>query len=185
MIKWIDPTCYQYYDELVTLSQCFIEDYSEWIKKYTPTHDAERFNDRFKTKDDLGWTTQSIVNGKIVNIKNAAAWPRSINQIKSVVGLVNAYVNFIMPFKVIPPHTDDYFEKNLFSFKSYGTVIGISIPSNDPKVVGFQVGGIIRGWSTGDIVCFDGNVIHSGWNYSDKVRVTALLDIEQKYWKMN
>ena len=185
MIKWIDPTCYERYNQLVALSQFFIEDYNEWSKKYTPTQDAERFSDRFKTKDDIGWLTQSIINGKRVNIKNAAAWPRSMEQMRSIVGLVNAYVNFIMPFKVVPPHTDEYFEKNIISLKSYGAVIGISMPSNDPKVVGFEVGGIVKGWSTGDIVCFDGNVTHSGWNYTDKVRVTALLDIEQKYWRIN
>lgn len=185
MIKWIDPKCYQHYSHVVDLIDCFIDDYSDWKKVYDPVKDTEKFNDRFKTGNDIGWMTQSIINNKIVNIKNASLWPRSIKQMKFVEGVVNCYVNFIMPFKIVPLHKDDYYEKNIIDNPVYGSVIGISMPSSDPSVVGFEVGGEIKGWPTGGIVSFDGNVLHSGWNYTNEIRVTALLDIEQKYWRLN
>jgi len=187
MRNWIDTKNCQHYDLLLELKDAAIADYEYWQNHFETKQHAIKFSDRYGEGENLGWWACPIMDATRLQEPQATKWPRCTEVIKRIPGVLNVCVNFIEPKSIIPEHSDDYWDMStevIGEVRGYGTMIGISMPSADPKVVGFQVDGEIKGWDTGDLVSFDGYKKHSGWNHSDQWRVTMILDIREEYWNL-
>ena len=182
---WFDTTKNKNYHLLEQLRDTVIDEYhNTWKHKYTPEKDGIKFSDRYGDGHDLGWWGCPLVDATKPT-QYSEKWPRTLEAIKKIPGVLNVCVNFIQPGHIIPEHTDDYYDMNenvVGKVRGYGTMIGINMPSNDPEVVGFQVAGVKKGWSKGEMAAFDGYQKHGGWNYSDDWRVTMIIDIKDEYW---
>lgn len=194
-MNWINYKNFTQYQLLEQLRDCLIEEYNTIWKQ---THDAAKegvdIHDRYNITDDdpehlrnLVWFALPIITGAIEDEKWRKYWPKTMSVVDNIPGVLNMAINFVGPHNIIPEHKDDYFDMSaeiVGEKRGYGTMIGISMPSSDPAVVGFKVGEDILGWPTGGIVSFDGYKPHSGWNNSDEWRVTAIIDIDERYWSL-
>lgn len=186
-MKWIESTKCQHYSKLVELKDTLITEYKQWKKNLEPTKDGIKFSERYGEGAHLGWWGLPLIDATKINDEYAQHWPNTMKVLKEIPGVLNVCVNFIQPNTRIPDHTDDYWdlsEEVVGKVRAYGTMIGISMPSTNPDVVGFHVEGEVKSWDTGEIVSFDGLKKHGGWNNSDEWRVTMILDIKEEYWHL-
>lgn len=189
---WIDPKLYIDYHKLDNI----LKRIQNVLLNYPIEKLHEIGSNWFPEKDDCA--TFSIILHKkdiIIECINTET-EKIIHDIQKLSGINQCLINFIKAGDPIPDHTDgrEYYDKkdniheekikaleNIhFSKDTYQIILGIQIPSNNPDIVGFHVNNEIRGYNTGDIVAFDGNVMHGGWNYSNEYRITACLDIDKK-----
>lgn len=189
---WVDPKTYVDYHKL--------DDILQRIQNSLAKHSIEELHkiggNWFPEKEDCATFSIFLNNkDKILNrIDNEMEG--IIKDIQHLAGVNQCIINFIKPGDPIPDHTDgrDYYdnkeevhEEKLkaledvhFGQDTYQIILGIQIPSDDPTIVGFHVNNEIKGYRTGDIVAFDGNVIHGGWNNSNEYRITVCLDTDKK-----
>lgn len=188
MVTWFDYKLYQHPELLEHLRDVIIAEYKEWSSKYDPIKDTQKFSDRYGAGEDLGWYACPLIDVQKVRKDFAPQWPKTVEALQALPGILNAAVNFIQPNSIVPPHTDEAYDLHESiqgkGVQAWGTVIGISMPSDDASVVGFTIGEDVRSWKTGDIVSFNGYEIHAGWNYSNQWRVTILVEINKKYWNV-
>jgi aspartyl/asparaginyl beta-hydroxylase (cupin superfamily) len=186
---WIDSNRYKHYNQLIEIYQAAVIDYNEWKTKFTPETRASKFSDRYedvveKNKlANLGWWGCPLIDSFELLDIYSQDWPNTIELITQLPGAINAAINFIQPGHTVIEHTDDYFDVD--NTQTIGTIIGISMPSDDIDICGFQVADERTSWATGDIVSFNGYKKHSGWNYSNNWRVTMVLDIRRDFWNLD
>ena len=117
-------------------------------------------------------------------------WLRSKLILEKMPGMHQAIVNFIVPHGLIPMHEDRgswaRIEQDLNrKVSGYTAVVAIDYPSEDVREVGFRFVGEPqgRGFKTGDVFAFEGRVhAHEVWNFTDKWRVTCVIDIDESEW---
>jgi len=193
-MKWFDYKKFKHYELLEQLRDAVILEYSTWKDNHDHVSEGINVKERYNiTEEDpehlrnLVWYGFPLVTGRVVAEEYTSSWPKTLEAIKKIPGVINVAINFVGPHNIIPDHKDDYFDMStdiIGEKKGWGTMIGISMPSKDPEVVGFHIDGEKKGWETGDIVSFDGYKTHGGWNNSNEWRVTMIIDTEQEYWEL-
>jgi hypothetical protein len=137
------------------------------------------------TAKDIYWFGFPLFDVNSENTEYTQYWPKTTEFLKEIPGLINVCVNFVGPNSRIPDHADiDILPEKIGNRTAIGTIIGISMPSSDPSIVGFHVNNEIKGWNTGDIVSINGYEIHGGWNKSNDWRVSLLIDTDKVNWDL-
>lgn len=189
MTTWFDYKLYQHYEMFEQLRDVIIPEYKEWSATHNPKKDAQKFSDRYGCGEDLGWYACPLIDARNVRKDFPPQWPKTMEILSALPGILNSAINFVEPGTVVPPHVDDEYDmhENIQGkgVQGWGTMIGVSMPSNDPAVMGFKVGEDVMSWNTGEIVSFNGYALHEGWNYSNEWRVTIVIEIDKKYWNIN
>jgi hypothetical protein len=188
-MNWIDSTRFAHYDSLAHLRDVLLGEYAEVGADRDCIGEAVSVEERYgvDSQPNIRWHAYPLLNSRVVDDSYSVYWPLSTRAVLAVPGVINAAINYIAPGCIIPDHTDDYYDMStevVGDLRGVGTMIGIDMPSSDPDVVGFHVGEDRLGWSTGDIVSFDGYVRHGGWNHSLSWRVTLIIDTEISLWNL-
>jgi len=185
-MDWIDYTKFKYADMLEELREVVTTEYSEI--KDTLDHEKlglavqERYG---STASDIYWFGFPLIDVNSENIEYTQYWPKTTKFLKTIPGVINVCVNFVGPHTRLPDHVDvDILPEKIGNREAIGTIIGISMPSSDPDVIGFHVDGILKGWKTGDILSINGYKNHGGWNKSDGWRITLLIDTDKVHWDL-
>jgi hypothetical protein len=118
-------------------------------------------------------------------------WLRAKTVLEKMPGLHQAVINFIVPNGIIPMHPDGgSWERICLDLErqvyGYTAVVCIDYPSEKVEEVGFRFAGEKhgRGFKTGDVFAFEGRFHeHEVWNYTDKWRVTCVIDIDESEWE--
>lgn len=122
---------------------------------------------------------QSQVQVELINYKT-----KNFPEFDSIVKILSTYkyfnqcfINFIEPNSYVINHTDKHImaDNNVLF---YPCVIGIKVPSSDPKLCAFNIGGKVKTLSDGEIYIMDGSYEHYGWNYTNDWRVTMIIDLD-------
>jgi len=187
-MAWIDYKKYLNYPQLEELFKIGLLDYEKFRDK-----DIKKISDNILTSydfikwpDKIDWHNHPLIKGKEINKIYEHYWSQTINYAKNIPGLITLNVNFIGGNSIIPDHKDNI--KALTDIEAwrklgYITVIGIDVPGKNVDEVGFHVKNVKKFIKTGDIVTFDGSLVHGGWNNTDKKRVTFYITIDKKYYE--
>jgi hypothetical protein len=185
-MEWFDYTQYKYYTYLETLRDIAINEYNANKKVLHFQNSGLAVGELYdvSTITDIDWFGYPLVTAEKFDESYIKYWPETAKFIKTIPGTINCCINCIGPNSTIPMHIDYAISKEVIGDKeAIGVIIGISMPSNDPNIVGFDVGGVVRGWNTGDLVGINGYLEHGGWNRSNDWRITLLIDLDKKYWE--
>lgn len=101
---------------------------------------------------------------------NIRYFPRTVEFMKEIPGLLHAGFSKITPRTHIRPHKENY--GNMLRCH-----LGIKVPGID--TCGFMVAGKIKPWREGECLLFDGNSFHEAWNCSDTSRIVLLIDFDR------
>lgn len=186
-MKWFDCTQYKNYENLLDLKNVVIREYNSIKQKLNFQNTGMPVGELYdvSTSRDVNWFGYPIVTAEIFDETFAKFWPLTTEIIKTLPGTINCCINFVGPNSNIPSHMDHAISKEVIGDKeAIGVIIGIEMPSSDKEIVGFEVDGEIRGWSTGELVAINGYLNHSGWNRSNDWRITLLIDLDKKYWNL-
>lgn len=116
-----------------------------------------------------------------LNIQNK--FPKTIEFIKTISGLEAATCIAIGPKSIMPLHLDDMSRPSYDLNDWYAVLIGIDVPSSDPKSIGLEIDGGIYTHSYGTAIVFDTQVPHSAWNNTDKWWVCLRFRIKKESFK--
>lgn len=98
--------------------------------------------------------------------------------IKRIPSIVQAVINYIAPNSVTPLHKDsqscDEVEGSYHHGPTYQMMLGIYTPNGD---IGLKFGDDARSWKDGDVLAFDGENPHWGWNNTNEYRISLYLDV--------
>lgn len=124
---------------------------------------------------------QSQVQVELINYKtkNFPEFKNIENILSNCKHVNQCFINFIEPNSYVIKHTDKHLiaaDNVLF----YPCVIGIKIPSQDPKLCAFDIGGQIKTLKDNEIYIFDGSAEHFGWNNTNDWRITMIIDVDIK-----
>lgn len=190
MDNWIDYKKYRFYEKLENLRDTVITEYNEINNTLDIENESLKLQDRYggsgnnKELEGLRWFSFPILDDEEYQDKFAAIWPKTTSAVQDTPGAMNATLNFIGPYGTIPDHVDHDLVNSLTEKVGVGNIIGIDMPTHDTDLVGFHVDNEVRGWSTGDIVSFDGYKVHGGWNQTDQWRVSMIIDIDKTYYNL-
>jgi hypothetical protein len=184
-MEWFDYTHYIHYQKLETLRDIVITEYNKNKNSLCIQNTGLPVGELYDTSTipNINWFGYPLITAEAIEEEFTKYWPDTINFIKEIPGVINCCINCVGPNSTIPAHIDHAISKEVIGNKeAIGVIIGISMPTNDPDIVGFNVDGVVKGWSTGEIVGINGYLEHSGWNYSNDWRITLLIDLDKKYW---
>jgi hypothetical protein len=183
-MNWIDYKKFNYYHEVEKLRDIVINEYGDIKDTISQEQTGLSVHERYgSTATDIYWYGFPLIDVEKENTDYTKYWPKTIEKLKTIPGIINACINFVGPNSRLPDHVDmDISKEKIGDRTAIGTIIGIDMPSADPAIVGFHVDNEIKGWSTGDIVCIDGYKNHGGWNKSNSWRVSLLFDTDTKFW---
>jgi hypothetical protein len=183
---WIDSQQCRYYSTLQEILKDLQEIFSQINFQDLKTDPSVTL---WSTDSNDVWNTNWSIN--LYNKQNPltavpSVFDSVVEKIKTMDGCYQVFLNFVAPGSIIPKHKDN---KNLGNIigpedECYQSVLAVYIPDIDPTVCGFESGGQIKTYSTGEIVAFDGMVEHWGWNYSSQWRITACVDISTKDYNL-
>jgi hypothetical protein len=110
-------------------------------------------------------------------------------KIKLLPGISEASINFYAPHSTIPQHVDNqwFLHHNILDGyrRCLSLIVGIDMPSTDLELCSLTVGNETKSWASGEFFGFDGLVLHSGFNKTDKFRVTMLIETFADCWDID
>jgi len=115
------------------------------------------------------WKTISLKTWDVEIYENHAYFPKTLQIIKSIPGLVSASFNLLQPNGHIVPHCGD--TNGIFRCH-----LGLSIPGKIPAC-GFRVGDEWRSWEDGKLLVFVDAHNHEAVNNTSQNRFIFLFDI--------
>lgn len=186
-MEWFDYTSYKYYTYLETLRDIVINEYTENKSILQFENSGLAVGELYDTSKvtDVNWFGYPLITAEIIDENFTQYWPKTIEFVKTIPGTINCCINCVGPGSTIPMHIDYAISKEVIGDKeAIGVIVGVNMPSDNPDIVGFDVGGVVKGWQTGELVGINGYLEHGGWNRSSEWRVTLLIDLDKKYWKI-
>ncbi len=115
------------------------------------------------------WKTISLKTWNVEIYENHQYFPKTLQIIKSIPGLVSASFNLLQPNGHIVPHCGD--TNGIFRCH-----LGLSIPGEIPAC-GFRVGNEWRSWENGKILVFVDAHNHEAVNNTNQNRFIFLFDV--------
>lgn len=104
-----------------------------------------------------------------------------IQSIKQIPSIIQAVINYIGPNSITPLHKDskscDDVEGSQKHVPTYQLMLGIYTPKGD---IGLKFIDDARSWGDGDILAFDGETPHCGWNNTNDYRIALYLDVTKE-----
>lgn len=119
-----------------------------------------------KTKNPK-WKMFGLLFNKQEIKLNEKHCPKTISLLKSIPSVINAGFSCLEPNKTTDTHSDD-------NDKFYRFQLPLIVPKGD---TGFKVNDIVINYKINEPFIFDDCMPHSGWNYTDKIRVVLICDI--------
>lgn len=185
---------YQHYNLIDNIVEVAQQELKDFLQHSSPTEFADlkwfekQYGHKLPLQDimKLWYAVPNLRAGTETEWSNQL--PKLTEAAKSLPGIVNFSLNAISPGGQVPIHSDYSYDmrKDLSGVdKVYAIVIGVDIPSTNIKECGFRIGDETFLLKTGDIIAFDGQEPHGGWNYTDKWRYTINMDIKEEYWNVN
>lgn len=106
-------------------------------------------------------------------------FPKTTALIKTCPQIRDAYVIGFAPQTQLYPHVDTIELAPYAEIDWLSVYMGMFVPSTDPTKVAVKVGDDIYNHS--DIIIFDTQIPHSGWNWTDKWWVSIRLAVYKSY----
>jgi hypothetical protein len=124
---------------------------------------------------------------------NKEVFKRSWQLMSECVGVKQIFINFIKPHGIITPHLDtstwekieEDWELPLYTLEGASIIATLftGMKNRETKSVGMKVNGVYKYPLAGELVCFDGRWNeHQMWNNTDEWRITAVIDIDRKFF---
>lgn len=162
-----------YDNDAFSWSKTLEENYDDIYNELTTYLNTEKdlkayFNQLMVDKKDA-WKTIPLMAWGVSFYKNKKKFPKTMEILNQIPGLVSISFNLLEPNSKIVPH---YGDTNAIMRCHYG----LEIPATLPQV-GFQVKDEIRSWEKAKLLIFCDGYIHSAWNNSDMPRYILLFDV--------
>lgn len=116
------------------------------------------------------WKLFGLIFNKNILETNEKLCPKTIQLLKSIPCIINAGFSCLEPDKSTDVHSDN--NKDLFRYQ-----LPLIIPEGD---TGFKVNNESIKYKVNDPFIFDDCNDHQAWNYTNKIRVVLICDIERK-----
>jgi len=126
------------------------------------------FNTTMVAKENT-WKTISLKTWNVEIYENHTCFPKTLQLIKSIPGLVSASFNLLQPNGHIVPHCGD--TNGIFRCH-----LGLNVPDEIPAC-GFRVGNEWRSWKNGKLLVFVDAHNHEAINNTNQNRYIFLFDI--------
>jgi len=203
---WFDPKLYQGYNqipEILQISQNVISQIRNQNVNFNNFYDIGSYYPECQDpKDIVKWNGLILYNvhtstenrlekrEETNNLDHLIPIFDTITQkVKKLPGISEASINIYQPHSTIPRHVDNQWflhNDNISEYRRCLSIIaGISMPSSDPELCSLTVGDETRGWNDGDFYGFDGLMPHYGYNKTDKIRITMLIETFADYWNVD
>lgn len=202
-MSWVNAKLYSGYDQLFAAMPTVLEETQAWMEqKDIVANTVNTFGvdnkdelteipvtqEEYKHMDD--WRVLPMLYAREWNTR---VFPKTHQLFRSLPGLYQGLVNFVVPGGRIARHFDkgnwDKIEEHYgHRVDGYSVVLNLSVGMKDreEKTVGMDMDGIKKYPLTGEIVAFDGrNSMHHMWNDTNEWRVTAVLDIAKEYFDVH
>ncbi len=101
--------------------------------------------------------------------RNSIHFPKTVELVKQIPGILHAGFSKIVPGTVIRPHKENY-------GKVLRCHLGLKVVE---QTCGFMVAGKTKYWREGKCLYFDGNAYHEAWNRGDEERIVLLIDFDR------
>jgi len=170
------------------------DDLKEFLKDNDYTGFADyQWHNRFYGEDVFkgeveNWFTLPIIRGS----QRIAEWQTQLPNLAKAVdllpGVINFTLNAIPPGAQIMPHCDydyDMQEKISQTERAYVILLCVDIPEAEIDQCGMRIGDTYHHLHSGDIIAFDGGIIHQSWNFTNSWRYTINIDISLGEWSTN
>ena len=116
------------------------------------------------------WKVFGLIFNKNVLETNEKLCPKTIQLLKSIPCVINAGFSCLEPNKSTDLHSDD--NEDFYRYQ-----LPLIIPEGD---TGFKVNGESIKYKINEPFIFDDCNDHQAWNYTNKIRVVLICDIERK-----
>lgn len=163
--SFFDPSNYTF-SEIIKSSYPIIE---QELFEYLKSYQLQSYFNETMVSSKNSWKTISLKTWNIKLYENYKFFPKTLNIINSVPGLVSASFNLLEPKGHIIPHCGD--TNGIFRCH-----LGLSIPAEIP-LCGFRVKDDWRSWKNGELLVFVDANNHEAINLSDDNRFIFLFDI--------
>lgn len=103
------------------------------------------------------------------------------SMIKETSSIVQAVINYIGPESITPLHRDSQecgeVEGSQQRVPTYQLMAGIYTPIGD---IGLKFNDVARSWKDNEVLAFDGETPHCGWNNTKEYRIALYLDVTKE-----
>lgn len=162
---FFDPANYSF-SEIIRSNYPVIE---QELSNYLKSHQLQSYFNETMVASKNSWKTISLKTWNIELYENHQFFPKTLQIINSIPGLVSASFNLLEPKGHIVPHCGD--TNGIFRCH-----LGLSIPAKIP-LCGFRVKDEWRSWKEGELLVFTDANNHEAINLSDNNRYIFLFDI--------
>jgi aspartyl/asparaginyl beta-hydroxylase (cupin superfamily) len=132
-------------------------------------HDVDESQREISGRDPGNWRVLFLHHwGANGPLPNAALCPRTVELIRSVPGVLQAFVSILEPGKSVPAHRGP----------TLGTLryhMALKVPEKNPPAI--RVKDQRYTWKVGESVLFDDSLEHEVYNESDDTRVVLIIDV--------
>lgn len=207
---WVDPRNCNHFPQLLALGEAIRKEYVQWKTKHDVYKDAlcvygyEYETENVQLKNPNEYMAETPETFEVQHAKDWWAiglyydkqyvgeqlfpgeWKESTAILKSIPGVYQAIINFVVPNGKIPFHYDTGSWERIQASQGkqvtgYTAVLAIDTPS--PNQFSFMNNEDIRHFNVGDVYAFDGrNYSHEIINGTDQWRVTCVVDIADSEW---
>lgn len=139
------------------------------LEKYLETHQLESYFNSTMVARMNTWKTISLKTWDVEIYEHHKFFPKTLQVINSIPGLVSASFNLLEPYGHIIPHCGD--TNGIFRCH-----LGLSIPGKIPAC-GFRVNNEWRSWEVGKLLVFVDANNHEAINNTEENRFIFLFDI--------
>ena len=139
------------------------------LKKYLESNELSSYFNSSMVAQANTWKTISLKTWDIEIYEHHSYFPKTLQVLKSIPGLVSASFNLLQPNGHIIPHCGD--TNGIFRCH-----MGLSIPGRVPDC-GFRVRNEWRSWEEGKLLIFVDAVNHEAINKTNQNRFIFLFDI--------
>lgn len=189
----LSPKAYKFYDRLSDVLEIAQRDLEIYLENndYTGLADYQWHNqfygeDVFKGEVEQ-WFTLPIIRGS----KSIDEWQTQLPNLAKAAcelpGVINFTLNALAPGAQIMPHSDyDYDMKSQISKadQAYVVLLCVKLPEVEIERCGMKIGDQKYHLHSGDIIAFDGGIIHQSWNFTDQWRYTINIDLGIDNWNL-
>ena len=144
-------------------------DINKELEKYLETYQLESYFNSTMVAKANSWKTISLKTWDVEIYEHHKYFPKTLQVINSIPGLVSASFNLLEPGGHIIPHCGD--TNGIFRCH-----LGLSIPDKIP-VCGFRVNNEWRSWEAGKLLIFIDANNHEAINNTNENRFIFLFDI--------
>ena len=132
-------------------------------------HEVDYAQRGISDADELNWRVFFVYLWRQEEkLANAKLFPRTIEVLKGIPGVLNAFFSILEPGKTVPAH-----EGPSFHYLRYHTAF--LVPKNNPPML--RVKDRYHTWREGESLLFDDSWEHEVTNESDDIRVVLIVDV--------